>query len=330
MLPRALFRQPKFVALLLGCAVMFLTVAVASADSLQPVTAGPIVVADGVVTATGSGNDSLQNATVTVNGQPASVDGNGTITSNVDLTGQSTLTFAATQPDGTTTTTSVPVSLIGPGGIVPASAFDQLKNAGVTVNVPPGGFVGTSGTPTQVSGGVADKGELAGLTVNGTDALSSLKPDGSYAVSVPGTDRSVVVAATSKNGVSESSSHAAATSVAAGAAKGVRFAKVGYSTKGVKAHKRIRVTFTIKDKRGLLIQGAKVRIRAARIQHRLVVRTPAAKRTSRAGKVTFTLHLRAAKFSRHRRLHTVATASTPSAKTTRATSIRVPRLTRSH
>ena len=328
---RAFIRQPRIAAVLLGCAVMFLPVAAATADSLQPLVAGPIVVADGIVTATGNGNNSLQNTTVTVNGQPASIDANGDITAKVNLTGQSTLTFAATNPaNGTTTTTSIPVSLIGPGGIVPASVFDQLDKAGVTVNTPPGGFVGTSGKPLRVSGGVANKGELAGLTVNGTDVLSTLKPDGTYAVSLPGTDKTVVVAATGKNGVAESTSHAALTSVAASAATGVRIARVRYATKGVQAHKRIHVTLTVTDKHGLLIRGAKVRIRAAKVQHQLVVRTPAAKRTNRVGQVTFTLRLQAARFTHQRRLHTVATAVTPSARTKRATSIRVPRLTRHH
>lgn len=324
-------RQPKAFAVLLGFVVMLLPAAAATADALQPVTLGPIVVANGTVTAVAGGNDSLQNATVTVNGQPATVNAAGAIVANVDLTGQSTLTIAATDPaTGETTTTAVPLSLMGPGGIIPASVFDQLQSAGVTVNVPPAGFVGLPGEPVQVSGGVADKGKLAGLTVNGTDALSLLQPDGTFAVPVPGTGKTVVVGATDSQGASEASSYkiarVSATSVAATAAVGVRIAKVGYATKGVRAHKRIRVTLTVKDKRGLLVRGAKVAIRAAKFQHRLLVRRPAARRTNKAGKATFTLRLRAARFTRHRKLHTVSTATTASAKTSRATSIRLPRL----
>jgi hypothetical protein len=102
--------------------------------------------------------------------------------------------------------------------------------------------------------------------------------------------------------------------------------KVGYATKGVKAHKRIRVTLTVKDKQGRFIQGAKVGIRAAKFQHRLVVHTPTAKLTNKSGKVTFTLRLRAARFTYSRKLHTVATAATPPAKAALSTSIRLPRL----
>jgi hypothetical protein len=334
MFRRAFIRRPKAIAVVLGCAVGLMTAAAATADAVQPVVVGPIIVADGTVSATSSGGGSLQNATVTVNGQPASVEADGTIVANVDLDGQSTLTIAATNPaTGTTTTTTIPVDLIGPGGVVPASVLDDLKNAGVAVTVPPGGFVSLPGTPVQVSGSVADEGTLAGLTVNGTDAMSLLQPDGAFSVSVPGTDKTVVVTATDKEGAAQSTgfaitplSEASAASVTASAADGVRIVKVGYATKGVKAHKRIRVTLTVKDRLGRFIQGAKVGIRAAKFQHRLVVGTPAAKHTNRAGKVTFTLRLHAARFTHSRKLHTVATAATPSAKTTRGTLVRLPRL----
>jgi hypothetical protein len=330
---RAFIRQPKAVAALLGCAVALLTAAAAAADPVQPVIVGPVIVANGTVTAVGNGGGSLQHATVTVNGQPASVKADGTIVANVDLTGQSTLTIAATDPaTGESTTTTIPVSLIGPDGIIPASVLNDLKNAGVTVNVPPGGFAALPGTPLHVSGSVADKGTLAGLTVNGTDAMSLLQPDGTFTVSIPGTDKTVVVTATDKEGAAEStrfnisSATATSTSVAADAADGVRIVKVGYATKGVKAQKRIRVTLTVKDKQGRFIQGAKVGVRAARFQHRLVLHTPTAKLTNKSGKVTFTLRLRAARFTHSRKLHTVATAATPIAKTTRSTLIRLPKL----
>jgi hypothetical protein len=329
---RAFIRQPKAVAALLGCAVALLTAAAAAADPVQPVIVGSVTVANGTVTAVGTGGGSLQNATVTVNGQPASVKADGTIVAHVDLTGKSTLTIAATYPaTGETTTTTIPVSLIGPGGIIPASVLNDLKNAGVTVNVPPGGFTALPGTPLRVSGSVADKDTLAGLTVNGTDAMSLLQPNGTFAVSVPGTNKTVVVTATDKEGAAESTgfkirSATATTSVAAVAADGVRIVKVGYATKGIKAHNRIRVTLTVKDTQGRFIQGAKVGIRAARFQHRLVVHTPTAKFTNKSGKVTFTLRLRAARFTHRRRLHTVATAATPSARTIRSTSIRLPKL----
>jgi TRAP-type uncharacterized transport system fused permease subunit len=90
---------------------------------------------------------------------------------------------------------------------------------------------------------------------------------------------------------------------------------------------RVLPTLIVKDRRGLLIRGAKVRIRPTFWQHTLVVGTQAAKLTDAAGRVTFTLRLRAAKFNQRRWLFTVETASTPSAQATRTTSVRLPRLT---
>jgi hypothetical protein len=88
-----------------------------------------------------------------------------------------------------------------------------------------------------------------------------------------------------------------------------------------------RTAVLLACRRGLTIRGAKVRIRPTFWQHTLVVGTQAAKLTDAAGRVTFTLSLRAAKFDRRRRLFTVETASTPSAQATRTTSVRLPRLT---
>jgi hypothetical protein len=156
-------------------------------------------------------------------------------------------------------------------------------------------------------------------------------------VPVPGTSDAVVVTATDKQGVTESNaypiapasgrSQSSAVSVAATAATGVSIAAVRYTTKGVTASKRIGVTLTVKDKRGLPIRGAKVRLRPAFWQHTLVVGTQAAKLTDGAGRVTFTLRLRASTFNQRRRLFTVETATTPSAHATRTTSVRLPRLT---
>jgi hypothetical protein len=328
---------------LVACVIGLLLAAAASADALQPINIGSITIGDGTATGSaGGGGNSPTNATVTVNGQPATIDANGNVSASVDLSGQSTLTLTVTDTaTGQTTVITVPVTLLGPGGVIPASVLDMLRQAGVTVDVPPGGFAGVGGQPVQVSGSVADKDTLASLTVNGVDALSLLQPDTTFTVPIPGTDRTIIVSATDKQGVTESSSYqitpapapsssrapSTATVVAAASANGVSIAAVRYTTKGVRTQKRISVTLTLKDKRNLLISGAKVRIRPAFWQNRLVVGTPAAKLTNASGQVTFVLRLRAAKFNQRRRLFTVATASTPSAQATRTTSVRLPRLT---
>ena len=316
-------RRIAGLGLLVACVVGLLFTAAAAADALQPITPTGV--------------------TVTVNGQAATIDANGNVSASVDVTGQSTLTLSLTDTTtGQTTTITIPVNLLGPGGVVPASVLDMLRQSGVTVDVPPNGFTSVGGGPIQVSGSVADKDALASLTVNGVDALSLLQPDTTFTVPVPGTDKSVVVTATDKQGVTESTAYqvtpapspsggraqSTATTVAAASANGVAIAGVRYTTKGVRAQKRISVTLTVHDNRGLLIHGAKVRIRPAFWQNSLVVGTPAAKLTDASGRVTFTLKLRAAKFNQRRRLFTVATALTPSAHATRTTSVRLPRLTR--
>jgi len=329
------------VAVLLCCTVGLLLAAAAAADQSQPIAVGPVTVANGAASATtASDGSSTVDATVTVNGQPASVDANGNISANVDLSGQSAVTVSVgNAKTGETTTTTIPISLLGPGGVIPASVLDMLRQAGVTVNVPPGGFTGAAGQPVHVTGSVADRSTLASLTVNGIDVLSRLRPDGTFAVPVAGTDKTVAVSATDKQGVSQSTTYritpatspasgrsSSTASTSAASAIGVTITNVRYVTKGVKARKRISVTLLVKDKRGLLIRGAKVRIRAAAFQHSLVLGTQLPKTTNAAGRVTFVLRLRAAKFSQRRRLFTVKTALTPSAQTTRTTSVRLPRL----
>lgn len=323
---------------LVGCTVGLSLATAAAADSPQPITLGPITIADGIVTVTGGSNGtSTADLNVTVNGQPASIDANGDIVANVDPAGQSTLELTVTNPaTGETTTTTIPVALLGPGGVIPASALSLLRQAGVTLDVPTGGFTGAPGQQLHVSGSVADQHALAGLTVNGVDVLSLLKPDGTFTIPLPGTTKTIVVTATDTHGTSQSSSskvqsssshQAAATSVAAASAVGVTITNVRYTTRGVKASKRIGVTLVVKDKRGLFIRGAKVRIRAASFQHDFVLGTQTTKSTSANGRVSFSFKLRATKFKQRQRLFTVTTALTPSAKTVRTTSVRLPRLT---
>jgi hypothetical protein len=324
----------------LSLGLLLATAATADPNPLQPITIGPISVGSGTVTLAAGSAVNPTTAVVTVNGQPASIDAGGTITASVDLTGQSFLTVAITDPaTGQTTTTTVPLNLTGTGGVVPAGVLDALEQAHVVVDVPSGGFTSTNGQPVLVSGSVADKDTLASLTVNGVDALSLLQPDGTFTVPVPGTEKTVEVTATDKEGASQTSSYqitplsptggsssAKSASVSAASANGVTIVGVRYTAKGVKAQKRISMTLVVKDKRGLLIRGAKVRVRPASFQHNYVLGSQPARVTNTSGRVTFTLKLRAAKFKQPRRLFTVATATTPTAQASRTTSVRLPRL----
>jgi len=89
-----LSRHGANAALLIGCTMGLFFATAAAADSPQPITLGPVTVANGIVAVTGdSDGASTANLKVTVNGQPASVDANGNIVANIDLTGQTTLTL---------------------------------------------------------------------------------------------------------------------------------------------------------------------------------------------------------------------------------------------
>src|SRR5439155_15165391 len=83
----------------------------------------------------------------------------------------------------------------------------------------------------------------------------------------------------------------------------------------------VRMVITVKDRRGLLIQGAKISVRstkAGRLSHR-----PKLHLSGRKGRATFTLRLRQAAFGK--RLIVVTLAKTPKAKATKRSSVSLPR-----
>jgi hypothetical protein len=61
--------------------------------------------------------DQAVAADLTVNGQPVGVDASGRFNATVSLNGQSSLSLASHDPvTGQTVTTTIPLSLAGPGG----------------------------------------------------------------------------------------------------------------------------------------------------------------------------------------------------------------------
>jgi hypothetical protein len=322
-----------------SCAALLLASAAPADTSLPVVALGPLTIANGTATLSGSlGPGATASTIVTVDGRALSVDANGNFTGTVDLGGRTTLDLTVTSPTGETSTISIPLTTsIGPGGVIPATVLDALRQAGVTLTIPPGGFATIDEQALRVLGSVVDPRALSSLTVNGKDALSLLQPDGTFAVTVPGTEKAVTVTATDTKGVSETRTFPvhtfsstvttkAGTSVAATGAVGVTIAGVKYTTRGVKARKRITVAVTVKDRRGYLVRGARVKVRAVAFQHHLIVGRQQAKSTNTVGRASFTLKLRGAKFNKARRLFTVVQASTPSSSATRTTSVRVPKL----
>jgi hypothetical protein len=329
-----------------GVAVAAVVLAVgrpAGADLLQPlVTLGPVTVADGTATLSGSLGGNPSSATLTVNGQPVNLGAGGTFTATVDVAGKSELVISVSNPtSGDVVTTRIPLSsnIIGPDGVIPSSILDQLEQAAISITKPVDGFQVLDGKPLEIAGKVADGSKLSELSVNGADVLDKLTPGGNFVQRVPGSSDNVTVTATDKQGVSQSSTsdihHAssviatpAGASISAQGASGVRVASVRYKTKATGTTKRMVMTVTVKDRLGRLVRDAAVRVGVANFQVRrkFVTGGQQAKFSSRVGTASFTIRL--TKKALGKRVFMVAVARTPSASAQRVTSVRLPRTAR--
>jgi hypothetical protein len=338
--------QPRRAGLvaLLAAAVAALALLAFTTPSAEPgeilspaVVLGPITVANG--TATISGNIGVPNSNVqlSINGQPLSVDAAGNFSGAINLDGQSRLTLTLTNSAGEITSVTIPLNtnVVGPGGVIGPEILDALKKAGVSILKPLEGFKILDQLPLKIEGSVLDKGSLASLTVNGKDVLSLLGQDRIFTVLLPGTTKEVTVTATDTQGVSQTSTapvlHAASMfttpvgrSVAATGALGVRIAKIRYVTKNVRRTKRMRMIVTIKDRRGLLVRGATVRVTSRYV--RRIARNPRAKKTNRVGQAAFLL--KATKRTFGKRLVMITVAKTPASKASKRSSVRIPNLKR--
>jgi hypothetical protein len=284
-----------------------------------------ITVAGDIATVTGAvGGPSV--ATVTVNGQPVPNAGGPFVATVVLAPGETMLEITVGN-----TTVSIPLALAGTPDPLAA-----LREAGISIVVPPEGFQSLDGLPVRVEGNVLNPGSLASLKLNGKEILPLLDSDGSFSEPVPPESETVTVAATDRQGVSQTTTWQisnlssvirteSGSSVSAAGAMGLRIVNVRYATRGVRASRRLRMVVTVKDLRGYLVRGATVRVRALR--PRGALRPGAyAKLTGTAGRVTFVLRARARAFGR--RLYVRAFARTPNARARRTTSVRFPRLSR--
>jgi hypothetical protein len=330
----------------LGVAVAALVLAAgrpAGADLLQPlVTLGPVTVANGTATLSGSLGGNPSSATLSINGTPVSLGAGGTFSSTVNLAGQSELALTVTNTTtGDSTTTRIPLTsnVIGPDGVIPATVLDSLEQAAISLTKPADGFKILDGKPLEIAGQVADGKQLSALTVGGTDLLGKLNSDGTFAQTVPGSSKEVTVSATDRQGVTQSSTYGiaqtssviqtpAGASIMAAGADGVRIASVRYRTKAVKTKKIVTMTVTVKDRQGRLIRDAVVRVRVADFQVRrhFVSGGQQAKFSSRVGTAGFVI--RVTKKALGKRVFMVAVAKTPSASAKKTTSMRLPRAAR--
>jgi hypothetical protein len=285
---------------------------------------GPITVANGTAVLTGSVGSEALSDQLTINGQAIGVDAAGNFAAVVNLAGASSVGLTLSDPAGNQQTGfTIPLTLAGPTGIIPGGVLDTIEQAGLKLLEPV-----TNGEAVTVGGAVADKSQLAGLTVNGRDVLGALGPDGSFSIEVPGTTKTVTLSATDTHGVQENvvnSVHTplSATSVAATQAVGITIASVRYVKKGVLRTHRVRMVVTVKDRQGRLVKGAKIFVYGATKARRLAKR-PKASLSGTKGTATVLLRLRSAAFGK--RLSTITIAKTPSAKAQKKSSVSVPRL----
>jgi hypothetical protein len=304
-----------------------LTVAFALVPGARPaalpqlLNLGPVTVLNGTAVVAGTVGGAGAGGQLLVNGQPLGLDAAGTFAGTVNLDGASSLDLSVTNSAEQLVDFHVPLDLAGPGGIIPAGVVDAVEQAGATLLEPAGGFV--SGKPLTIAGSVADKGQLAALSVNGTDALGRLGSNQAFTLQVPGTTKEVTLTATDKSGVSETTHYKVLTplgaSVAATSAVGLKIAKIRYVTGGVTRTKRLRMIVAVKDSRGYLVRGAKITIRS-KVAGRLTRRTQS-KASSKTGQAAFILRVTPRTLGK--RLFMVTVARTPTAKAAKTTSVRL-------
>jgi len=314
-------------ATLVLAAALALTVVPGAAPAGEPLLElSPITVADGAAAISGTVGNKGAGTVLTVNGHQLGLDAAGAFDGVVALDGASAITLAIDELGSRQQTQyTIPLTgaLLGPGGVIPGNVLDSLEAAGVSLLTP---VRNASGSLVTASGGVLDRGRLASLTLNGVDILGALKPDGTFTVELPGTTSVVTVAATDTSGTTLKKTTPAfvppsARTVSAARAVGLRITKVRFLRKGTARTHRIRMTVTVKDKRGRLVRGAKISVRSARAGR--LVRQPRASRSGVRGRATFVLRLRKVAFGK--RLVVVTVAKTPRAKATRRTAVFVPR-----
>jgi hypothetical protein len=308
--------SPLHLILPVGLALALAFTLAARSSSVPPLQLGPIVVADGTATVNGNVGGYSSGETLTVNGQPVGLDSNGHFVTTVNLSGASTLDFGLSGPQGNQSVDfKVPLgTLAGSTGVIPPGVLDDLNQAAVSLLQPV-----TDGGSLVVKGGVLDEGQLSSLTLNGKDVLSELSTDHTFTVTLPGTTKTITLQAIDKQGNKETIHEQE--SVSAANAIGVRIVKIRYLKGSVSRHHRLKMVITVKDRRGLLIRGARIIVSSKKAGR--LARHPRATRTGARGKATVGLRLRRAALGK--RLAVVVVAKTPHAKARKTSSVRLPR-----
>lgn len=321
----------------LASALVLLLAPPARPDAAPLVSLGPVSVANGTATLSGSLTGAPAGGVqLHVNGQPLGVNADGTFAGTVNLAGASNLTVTARNPlSGETVTTQIPLNtnVVGPDGLIPGTVLDALRRAGIGLTIPEDGFVSLDGQPIKIGGSVLDRDELSSLKINGVDVLDKLTSNGVFSQTIPGSSREVSVTATDRQGVSQTTAFgvtpmssvintAAGPSVAAAGAVGVKIAKIRYITKIVRSKKRFRMIVTVKDNRGRLVRGATVRVRP-KAKRFVVGPNQRTKKSTKIGQANFLVLIR--KPALGKRLFMITVAQTPKAKAQKTTSVKLPK-----
>jgi hypothetical protein len=312
-------------ACILGALAVSLAVVPYAVTASTPplVQLGPIAVADGAAMLAGTVGPQAAGSTLTVNGHPLSLDASGAFAGTVDLNGSGSIALELSDPVGGQTVFTVPLTLAGLGGVIPAGVLGSVQGAGVSLLTP---IAGADGGLLTVAGSVLDTTQLAGLSANGLDVLGALGSDGFFSIQLPGTTKVVTLTATDKNGTTETyvssvGQQRLSSVTTAASAVGIRIVKVRFYKQNSLRRHFMRMVVTVQDRQGRLIQGAKISVRstkAGRLSHR-----PKMQLSGRKGRATFTLRLRKAAFGK--RLIVVTLARTPKAKATKRSAVIVPR-----
>lgn len=302
-------RYPMSFLLLLAALAACLAVTAPAARAADPlVSFGPATVADG--TARLSGNVGMSPALVAdlmLNGKPVGVGTDGRFTANVDLHGKTAVAVAYTNPlTGQVTSLSVPIADLA------GLNLPRLPNT-------------LDGGPVSFGGQILNRDQLAGLTVNGVDALSLVGPDGLLSIPLMEGVREVTTVLTDTHGnvttstfrVLELYTTAAGTAISARTASGIRVSSMLFFKKGAQRAHRVKLKVVVRDQNGYLVRGLKVKVKS--VPGGKLRAGKYALKTGKAGRATFSLKPKARAFGKKLAMKASATNALGKAQKTKST-----------
>ncbi|HYI74573.1 MAG TPA: hypothetical protein VEW90_04815 [Gaiellaceae bacterium] len=325
----------------LRLAIVLATLAVALAGSnaasavSAPVVIDTVTVENGVATVTGAVDAEL----IEVNGEVVDVDSDGTFRALVDVS-EELLEIELLESPAELVTIRIPLDvLLQTGG---EGVLNDLVDAGISIDVPSEGFRIVDGEMPLVEGRVLNDSNLELLEVNGVDVLSRTGQHGLFSINLGSSSSSssretVTVVVSDRRGVSQTSTFTATrvkstiatragTSVSAAGARGIVIARIALDKRLLTTPKKqLHVLVTVKDRRGYLIRGASLRLRALPSKN-VANGMVRAGFTNRFGKAQFRYTVRAnATTGAPAKWLTVATrAATPKASASKRVQLRLP------